>query len=260
MSYKIYENVIKMITMPEYRGLELDSSKIKIEEFYNTIHIDNYIIIKCGKKEEEEKKVQDSTIAFYITAINSGITRTIIEFKKLMNKVPNNIKYIYIINEKEFSQQVYNVISLLYSQYIVMKLNNNTFETERPKHMLVSKHEILTQDEYNNLIKYSTIVNPLNLPKIRLDDTQCIWIGAESGDIIKITRRTIIGESTNYRVVIGPISNKIKSVYNPISIDKKDKKNESIVITKKNIIDKKAKRSVNKKNSEIIKKIKLKSK
>ena len=140
-----------------------------------------------------------------------------------------------------------------------MKLNNNTFETERPKHMLVSKHEILTQDEYNNLIKYSTIVNPLNLPKIRLDDTQCIWIGAESGDIIKITRRTIIGESTNYRVVIGPISNKIKSDYKPISSDEKDEKNKSIVITKKNIIDKKAKRSVNKKNSEIVKKIKLKS-
>ena len=203
--------------------------------------------------------MKESTIAFYITAINSGITRTIIEFKKLMNKVPNNIKHIYIISEKEFSQQVYNVISSLYSQHIVMKLNNTMFETERPKHMLVSKHEILTRDEYDNLIKYSTIVNPLNLPKIRLDDTQCIWIGAESGDIIKITRRTIIGESTNYRVVIGPISNKIKSVYNPISIDEKDEKDKSIVITKKNIMDKKAKRSVNKKNSEIVKKIKLKS-
>jgi len=261
MSYKIYKNVIKMITFPEYRGLILDSSELKESMFTSTIHLNNCVLIKCREKTDKLSGKDISTIAFYITSSNSGITRTVIEFKKLMNKVQKGTKCIYIISDKDFSQQVYNTMSLLYPQYTVIKLGNTMFEDERPKHMLVPKHEILTEDEYNKLVRYSTIVSPLNLPKIRMDDTQCIWIGANPKDIIKITRHTIIGESINYRVVIGPISHKIKSDYNPkFMMEQEIEKNlnKKIIITKEDIVNKKKEKNIKKMSHEFKMKIKPK--
>ena len=260
MSYNIYKNVLKMINMPYYRGLILDNPEIKEKEFISQININNHIEVKCRKKEEIMKA--GSTIIFYITTDNSGITRTVVEFKKLMDKIPNKIKDIYIINNKDFSQQVYNTIAILYPQYNVMKLNSSTFEYEWPKHMLVPKHEIISNNEYNEFAKYLTIVNPINLPNILMNDAQCIWIGAMPNDIIKITRNSIIGESITYKIVIGPLSYKIKSDYNPeiIKIQEAQRKKDArkIVITQEDIKRNKKNKNIKKINSNI--KIKLKTK
>jgi len=238
MSYNSYKNVIKMITLPEYRGLVLDSPELKENTFYSDIHLINYVIVKCREKDDKL-----STTAFYITKNNSGITRTVVEFKKLMNKVQKGIKCIYIISNKDFSQQVFKTMLAMYPQYIVMKLNNAIFEDERPKHILVPKHEILSSDDYYQLVNHLTIVDPLNLPKIKINDTQCVWIGANSGDIVKITRHTIIGESINYRIVIGPMSNKIRFEYNPEFEKHQEQKEENIkkkiIVTKDDITKRK---------------------
>lgn len=239
MSFNTYKNVVKMITLPYYRGLVIDNTLLQKKEFYNTIHMDKFVLVKCRNPKiiSSDTKNKD-TIGFYITHSEAGITRTVSEFKKVMNKVPKGIRDVYMISNKDFSQQVYNTIGLLFSNYNVMKLDSTIFEFEVPKHVLVSKHEILNEVEYKTVQRNLSLITPLNLSKIRMDDAQCIWIGAKPKDIIRITRLAYNGESINYRVVVGPVSLKVKSDYDPSFIDPNLSRlgpNGKTIITKESI-------------------------
>ena len=69
------------------------------------------------------------------------------------------------------------------------------------KHELVPKHEILPREEAKELLeKYR--VKPYQLPHIRASDPAAIAIGARSGDILKITRKSqTAGKYVSYRYV-----------------------------------------------------------
>ncbi len=69
------------------------------------------------------------------------------------------------------------------------------------KHELVPKHEILPPEEAKELLeKYR--VKPYQLPHIKISDTAAIAIGAKSGDILKITRKSrTAGKHVSYRYV-----------------------------------------------------------
>lgn len=68
------------------------------------------------------------------------------------------------------------------------------------RHVLVPKHEIVSQRERTELIKK---YGPLRLfPKISAKDPQVRALGAKIGDLVRITRKSkIAGESIYYRVV-----------------------------------------------------------
>jgi DNA-directed RNA polymerase subunit H (RpoH/RPB5) len=70
------------------------------------------------------------------------------------------------------------------------------------KHVLVPDHIILTEKEKNDLIKNFNI--ELNqLPKILTTDPVAISIGAESGQVVKIVRKSHTAkESIAYRFVV----------------------------------------------------------
>ncbi|MFH0889568.1 MAG: DNA-directed RNA polymerase subunit H [Candidatus Aenigmatarchaeota archaeon] len=69
-------------------------------------------------------------------------------------------------------------------------------------HVIVPKHEILTPDETKVLLdKYKISIN--QLPRIMEDDVVVKEIGANVGDVIKITRQSITaGVSGYYRLVV----------------------------------------------------------
>lgn len=70
------------------------------------------------------------------------------------------------------------------------------------KHKLVPKHEILPPEEAKELLeKYR--VKPYQLPRIKASDTAVIAIGAKTGDILKITRKSLTaGKYVSYRYVV----------------------------------------------------------
>lgn len=69
-------------------------------------------------------------------------------------------------------------------------------------HVLVPKHEILSKEEAEELLKLLGI-NKEQLPKIKASDPIVKEIGAKPGDIIKITRKSLTaGESVYYRLVV----------------------------------------------------------
>lgn len=70
------------------------------------------------------------------------------------------------------------------------------------KHQLVPKHEILTSSEIKDLLeKYH--IKPYQLPHIKTSDPATEWVGAKSGDILKITRKSMTaGVGIIYRYVV----------------------------------------------------------
>lgn len=70
------------------------------------------------------------------------------------------------------------------------------------KHELVPKHEILSKEEVEELLKKYRI-KPYQIPRIRASDPAANMIGAKPGDIIKIIRESpTAGRSLAYRYVV----------------------------------------------------------
>ena len=70
------------------------------------------------------------------------------------------------------------------------------------EHELVPKHEVLTKEEAEELLKKYHIT-PYQLPHIKKSDPAIFLIGAKPGDIIKITRKSpTAGIYVTYRYVV----------------------------------------------------------
>jgi DNA-directed RNA polymerase subunit H len=69
-------------------------------------------------------------------------------------------------------------------------------------HILVPKHEVLSKEEAEELLKTLNIQKE-QLPKIKVDDPIAKEIGAKIGDIVRIARDSpTAGKSIAYRLVI----------------------------------------------------------
>ena len=70
-------------------------------------------------------------------------------------------------------------------------------------HMLVPKHEIMTEEEISE--EFSKVDYDFkSLPKIRADDPVVEAIGAEPGNVLRITRESqTAGVFVTYRIVEG---------------------------------------------------------
>jgi DNA-directed RNA polymerase subunit H len=77
-------------------------------------------------------------------------------------------------------------------------------------HILVPKHELLSEKEKKELLKILGI-KPEQLPKIRVDDPIAKEIGAKVGDIVRIIRESpTAGVSIAYRYVVPPTVVKVE--------------------------------------------------
>ncbi|WP_462272067.1 DNA-directed RNA polymerase subunit H [Methanohalophilus sp.] len=69
-------------------------------------------------------------------------------------------------------------------------------------HEFIPHHEIIDEDEIKSVLKEYNIGRE-QLPKIKIEDPVIKEIGAEVGDVVKITRKSqTAGEAPYYRYVI----------------------------------------------------------
>ncbi len=212
--YRVYTNVIKMITQENYRNMDLIDPQLSQKDFENKIQIDRYIIINVKSSKTVESK--ENIESFYLVHHRESFTRKVPEFKKIVNKVAKNIRNIYFVSDKGFSPHVSKLILSMRIHFNIRLYDYGIFSYEIPKNVLCSKHEIMKEEEIKQLEIDHNLVSRLELAKIRENDPQCIWIGAKVADTIRITRNNMSGESLNYRIVIGATATKVVSSSIPV--------------------------------------------
>ena len=168
--YGKYLNIQKFIT--EYRKYKNEDEFYTFDSFKKTIQIEQYIMHKCI----DVKKGKN--VYIYIFRDQSKYLKTTPQFKRLLDKLPEDPLDIIIISKEALSI------------YINKALSKYT-------HLRVSR---------------DLIIHPLSLPSISFTDPQNIWIGGELGQVIKIESISeITGKTIRYRL-ISPDSGKLVNI------------------------------------------------
>lgn len=215
---KIYNNLFIYFNYKELRPLD---NKIDDSEFIKNIFNNEYFIIKTisNKYSDEQFQIIKENINntkfensnnlnisyFIIFHYNSELYLKTQELKKILIKLKNiPFNYnVYLITKNIISTHVNTFIDSIKSKLQIINYPYKLFTIIIPNHILSNKHEILSEDETNELLNNVLLCKKQNLPKIRLNDPQIIWSSGKLNDVVKITRYDdITGVSIYYRIII----------------------------------------------------------
>jgi DNA-directed RNA polymerase subunit H (RpoH/RPB5) len=155
-------------------------------------------------------------VLIYLLAKNSKYNNSSSDLKRLLSKIKDPSDVIMVSNS-EFKTYSIRAISTFNHIRVKTYLHEN-FDLVIPNGPLCYPHRILSHEEVGQLLNNDLCCYLINLQKILLEDVQCIWIGAEVGDVVEIKMLSdITGESIQYKVVI-PKSGRVIS-FRPESVD-----------------------------------------
>ena len=214
---KIYNNLFIYFNYKNEISL---NNKLEDSEFIKNIFNNEYFIIKTVSNKYNQEQLSIITdninnskfsnnslqLTYYIIFhYNSEIYMKTQELKKVLIKLKNTpFKYnIILITKNTISTHVHTFIDSMKSKISIINYPYKLFTIIIPNHILSNKHEILSENEANDLLNNVLLCKKNNLPKIRLNDPQIIWSPGKINDIVKITRYDdITGISIYYRVII----------------------------------------------------------
>ena len=201
--FEKYENIKKFIL--EYRTYKMEEKFLDYNTFKKCMQIEQFITHKCI----DVKKGR--TVYIYLFMYNSKYIKTTPQFKRLMDKIPEEPCDVIIITKLELSVYIKKAL-LKYTNLKIFNYLHKYFSIEISKGPLCSKHVVLTNNEVKELCSRELIIHPLSLPSISINDPQNIWIGGELGEVIKILSVSeITGETIRYRIV-SPDSGKMINI------------------------------------------------
>ncbi len=215
---KIYNN---LFTYFNYKNLVALDVQIDDSEFIKTIFNNEYFIIKTISNSYSKEQIQiinnnlnnnkfqnsnNLSISYFIIFhYNSEIYTKTQELKKILIKLKNiPFQYnIYLISKNSITTHVHTFIDSIKSKISIINYPYKLFTIIIPNHILSNKHEILSDQETNDLLNNILLCKKHNLPKIRINDPQIIWSPGNINDVVKITRYDdITGISIYYRLII----------------------------------------------------------
>lgn len=200
--FEQYKNLLLFAT--EWRHYEVKSKKLAEKEFNDTIHSKEYVTISCNDN------VKKRPVEIYLFLKNSQhITKSQL-LKNLLSKIqPGSI--VMLVVDQPLKIYGKRTVESNRKLHIFVYLQS-TFALCMPNGPLCYPHRIMSKDEVNRLLNCELFCYLSNLPKIFVEDAQCIWIGAEVGDVIEIRFASdASGEVIQHRVVI-PRSGRVTTV------------------------------------------------
>lgn len=202
--YEKYENIQKFIKV--YRKYKVEGNFLDFSTFKKAIQVEQYIKHICIDTVKARK------VYIYLFRDNSKFIKTTPQFKRLMDKIPEEPADVIIISKQELSVYI-NKSIIKYPHLKVFNYLHKYFAIELSKGPLCSEHTILSNNEVRSLCSRELIIHPLSLPSISVNDPQNIWVGGELGQVIKIVS---ISENTGkvirYRIV-SPDSGKMINIH-----------------------------------------------
>ncbi|EOB12409.1 DNA-directed RNA polymerases I, II, and III subunit RPABC1 [Nosema bombycis CQ1] len=157
VKYRGYNTSEKLLTFEEFKSLNKDASSLKFICSHNNKHIAIHFL--------DQDKIGKATLELILN-----------DYKR------ENITNVIFISSTKVSSACQ---SLIHSGIEIFKEEEMLYNIT--KHSLVPKHRILTKEEGSKVMdNYRLTVS--QMPKILKRDPVCRFLGAESGDIVEITR------------------------------------------------------------------------
>jgi DNA-directed RNA polymerase subunit H (RpoH/RPB5) len=197
----IYDNLWLMLE--KYRGYTM-GPRTKKEEAMGMIQRNEYVKIQA---------TDTSGHPVHVFVISRGSKYGLVDqFKLLIRKVKDPRCSILFVTHTPFSSYLRKEVNSMSESIRIFNYLHMHFCIEIPKGPHCAPHSILSPEEARHLILHELHCHPQALPRIRVDDSQAIWIGAEVGQIVRIVSESPIGGYTcKYRVVVPAVA-RIKAV------------------------------------------------
>lgn len=191
--YQQYQNL--HIFAQQKRGYKLMEPILNEEKFRNTMQIQKYI--KMVYKNEQT----DKPVLIYLLAVGSKYFNESPQLKRLLTAIQEPSDVI-LVSEGPFKIHHTRAINKFTHLRIKTYLHEN-FALDITKGPLCFPHTILSKKEVSDLLNNELYTCLANLPNIFIEDVQCIWAGAEVGDVVRIDMFSPInGPFVQYRAVV----------------------------------------------------------
>jgi DNA-directed RNA polymerase subunit H (RpoH/RPB5) len=187
---------------------------------YNNLHVfalgwRKYRQVSIPKKNDafrKEMQFQDYTrldymnssgkpVQIFLLAKSGKYDNSSQDLKRLLAKIrePTDVILVSADPFKIYSRRAIDIFKHL---RVKTYLHEN-FNLIIPNGPLCYPHRIMRHEEVDRLLNEELCCQLVNLPKILVEDVQCIWRGAELGDVIEIKMPSdISGYVIQYRVVV----------------------------------------------------------
>jgi DNA-directed RNA polymerase subunit H (RpoH/RPB5) len=191
--------------MMAYRGANVVNKILNNDELTKHITTNEYVTIEATRPPSDIRGAGHILICYTAGKYSSKSG----DFEKLAKilisktKVDKNLRLEMIfVCDIEASSHITKKIQSLKLEFPTVDidfLHQVIFMLEIPKHVLVPKHEILSENETDKLLE-SLYSFKSRFPKISSTDPMAIWIGCKPGMLVKITRYSdISGTEIAYR-------------------------------------------------------------
>lgn len=172
------------------------------------------LVVRGYLIEDPEEFVSSTDEEFLTHKIDDEDTKIFVFFPKISTKVGvlTIRQYIKEMQDNEVDQAIIVVKDAITAfakqEFIEAKplviecFKENELLVDKLSHVLVPKHELITEDEKKELLKIYKLKD-IHLPKILSSDPIAKYFGARKGQIFKITRPSeSSGGYITYRVVV----------------------------------------------------------
>jgi DNA-directed RNA polymerase subunit H (RpoH/RPB5) len=190
--YNRYKNILTFAE--NWRGYKIQNKPLEADAFLKTMQKDQYIMIEC--LDTKHNKI----VNIYLLDTYSRYATSVQDLKTLLKKNKDGTTVMLIMHTHPNTYSKKTI-----SQYKSLNIHvylHEIFDLILPNGPLCYPHRILSTDEALNLCNKELYRKLTSFPKIYDEDPQCIWIGAESGDIVEITAISDQGPVIHYRVVV----------------------------------------------------------
>ncbi len=185
----------------DWRKYKMITKPLDLNTFRKSMQSDQYVKLECLDQK------RNKSVLIYLFDKDSKYTVASQDLKKLLNKIKNPC-IVILITYKPLGTYCKRVVNS-FKHLSIFVYRQEIFSLLTPNGPLCYPHRVMNREEVLRLTNDDLACYLTNLPKIFDEDTQCIWIGAEVGDVVEIKILSdISGETIQYRVVI-PKSGKI---------------------------------------------------
>ena len=193
--FKSHKTLIEMLIDRNEINDDENSLNIDYTQFSSKFN-NNELSFFLESKDENTPEIY----IYYNTSIkNFGKNDLKNAYKAALNKISNENYKIFIIVYDKITSSITKELQITYKNVELLTTKFLSFNIT--KHTLVPKHEKLSVEEINKLLKHYNVTKA-QLPKINITDPVIRYYNITFGDICKITRyNNASGESIYYRVV-----------------------------------------------------------